>query len=110
MLGVIDELRAHLDEFSPGVRARAEIGMTGMPPKAYRWVAEMNEIAATFEADGGFSENESIFRPIAHVYDFVANGTELGKETVENRQRGKSADDVANLMLEGAEKRKLKKD
>lgn len=109
-IGILDELRSHLDEYSPGTKTKAEKGLTGMPPKAYRWVAEMDEIAATFEADGGFSEDESIFRSIARVYDFVANGTELGKETVENRQRGKTADDVAKLMTEGAERRKEKTD
>ncbi|KAF2173108.1 hypothetical protein M409DRAFT_17057 [Zasmidium cellare ATCC 36951] len=109
-LGVLDELRTHLDEYAPGNRARAEKGLTGMPPKAYRWVAEMEEIAATFEADGGFNADESIFRSIARVYDFVANGTELGKETMENRSRGTTADDVARLMAEGAERRKVKTD
>lgn len=109
-LGVLDELRAEMDEFNPGARAKAEKGLVGMPPKAYRWVAEMDEIAATFEADGGFSEEDSTFRAVARIYDLVANGTELGKETVEDRKRGKTADDVAKLMAEGTERRKMKTD
>ena len=79
-----------------------------MPPKAYRWVREMEEIAETFEADGGFQEAESIFRPIAQVYELVANGTELGKEVTEDRKRGKTVEDVALLMSEGTARRKEK--
>ncbi|KAK4507318.1 hypothetical protein PRZ48_001053 [Zasmidium cellare] len=109
-LGVLDELRTHLDEYAPSTRTKAEKGLTGMPPKAYRWVAEMEEIAETFEADGGFNDAESIFRSVARVYEFVADGTELGKETVEGRKRGLTAEDVAVLMREGAEKRKVKTD
>lgn len=109
-LGVLDELRSHLDGFNPGFKASAERGLVSMPPKAYRWGGEMEEIAKTFEADGGFTEKESCFRAIAQIYDLVAHGTDLGKETTENRQRGKTAEDVALLMVEGTEKRKLKKD
>lgn len=109
-LGVTDELRAHLDEYAPGTKDKAERGLIVMPPKAYRWVAEMDEIAETFEADGGFNKDESIFRAVARLYDLVANGSELGGETVENRQKGKTADDVARLMAEGIERRKVKKD
>ncbi|EME49580.1 hypothetical protein DOTSEDRAFT_121211 [Dothistroma septosporum NZE10] len=109
-LGVVEELQTHLDEYSPGVRTRAEKGLVSMPPKAYRWVNEMEQIAETFEADGGFSKDESIFRSIAQVYDLVANGTELGKETTEARHRGKTADDVAKIMAEGTERRKVKTD
>ncbi|TKA65185.1 hypothetical protein B0A55_10750 [Friedmanniomyces simplex] len=107
-LGVTDQLRAHLEEFNPMAAKMAERGLVNMPPKAYRWVHEMDEIAETFEADGGFERDESIFRPIARVYDLVANGTDLGKEITEDRKRGKTAEDVALLMGEGTKKRKEK--
>jgi len=109
-LGVLDELRSHLDEFNPAFRAGAERGLASMAPKAYRWVAEMDEIAKTFEADGGFNEEESPFRAIARTYHLVAHETELGKEVTENRQRGKTADDVALLMAQGTDRRKVKTD
>lgn len=35
-LGVLAELQAELDMFSPGVRTRAENGLVSMAPKAYR--------------------------------------------------------------------------
>ena len=79
-----------------------------MPPKAYRWVQEMDEIAQTFEDDGMFSREESILRPIGRQYEFIANHTELGKEQTDDRQRGKTAEDVAALLSEGLQKRKLK--
>jgi hypothetical protein len=70
----------------------------------------MEEIAQTFEDDGMFSSEESIFRPIGREYEFIANSTELGKEQTEYRQRGKTAEDVAALLSAGLEKRKLKKE
>lgn len=109
-LGVLDHLRAEMDIHAPGNRERAEKHLVSMPPKAYRWVNEMEFIAETFEADGGFSKEESPFRSIAQIYELVANGTELGKEKTEDRKRGLTADDVALLISEGTEKRKLKKD
>jgi hypothetical protein len=68
----------------------------------------MEEIAQTFEDDGMFSAEESIFRPIGREYEFIASSTELGKEQTEDRQRGKTAEDVAALLSAGLEKRKLK--
>jgi len=107
-LGVLPELKEHLLAYNPPAVTIAEKGLVSMCPKAYRWVREMEEIAATFEADGGFNPDESTFRSIARVYELVADGTELGKETTENRTRGKTAEDVALLMGEGIARRKEK--
>lgn len=107
-LGVIPELKAHMEEFNPAGLKQAERSLPGMCPKAYRWVHEMREIAETFEADGGFEGQESSFRSIAEVYELVANGTELGDEVVGNRKQGKTAEDVARVVSEGTAKRKLK--
>jgi len=108
-LNVMPELIAHLEEFNPGARKSIE-STTRMPPKAYRWVKEMEEIADTFERDGGFKETESIFRPIAEVYNLVAHGTDLGHEKTEDRKRGQTTQDVAVLMSEGTAMRKEKTD
>jgi len=105
-LGVLEELQSYLEESPLGSYVKQ--GLPIMPPKAYRWVQEMEEIADTCEEDGGFSREESIFRPIGHIYDLVANGTNLGKEQTDDRQRGKTAEDVASLTSAGLEKRKLK--
>ncbi|KAK4545579.1 hypothetical protein LTR36_002929 [Oleoguttula mirabilis] len=106
-LGCLPELQEHLKVFNPGAAKSVET-VTRMSPKAYRWVREMEEIAETFEADGGFEREESIFRPVAKVYDFVAYGTELGQEKTEDRKRGKTSEDVAVLMSEGTARRKEK--
>ncbi|CZT16828.1 uncharacterized protein RCC_02662 [Ramularia collo-cygni] len=108
-LGVLDELKTELDLFSPDTRTRAEKGLVSMPPKAYRWINEMEQIAETHEADGGFLAVESTFRSIARVYDLVKE-SELGNEFTEHRVRGQTAQDVAALMVEATDRRKLKKD
>lgn len=106
-LNVLPELAAHLERYSPKSLEMSG-SITGMPPKAYRWVREMEEIGATFAEDGGFEDEENIFNGIARTYELVANGTELGKEKTERRVNGKTREDVARLMSEGIEKRKSK--
>ncbi|MEP7104314.1 MAG: DUF1932 domain-containing protein, partial [Chloroflexota bacterium] len=49
-LGVSGELRAELGASAPDLLAIAARSVPRMPPKAYRWIGEMEEIAATFEA------------------------------------------------------------
>jgi 3-hydroxyisobutyrate dehydrogenase-like beta-hydroxyacid dehydrogenase len=51
-LGVTEALVAELSDSQPQFLATAQRGLPGMVPKAYRWIAEMEEIAATFEAAG----------------------------------------------------------
>lgn len=51
-LGVSKALRAELADSQPQLLAAARRGVPDMVPKAYRWVAEMEEIAATFAAVG----------------------------------------------------------
>ena len=117
-MGVLPELQSHLKEFNPKMAAAAEGGLVGMPPKAYRWVAEMEEIAYTMERFGGFSArgmqrdirhepNErsrekdtfgrggDLFRGVSDVFKFIAEETELGKEKTERREIGRTAEDVA---------------
>lgn len=109
-LGVLPELQQHLQQYSPKTFDLANASMPRMPPKAYRWVREMEEIEATLAQDGGFEGEESIFGGIARTYDLVAHGTDLGNEKTERRNRGKTAEDVAVLMSEGIDRRKQKMD
>ncbi|KAK3079160.1 hypothetical protein LTS18_005585 [Coniosporium uncinatum] len=77
-----------------------------MSPKAYRWVDEMREIGRTFEGEGGWhGGEEGVFGRVAEVYRFVAEGTVLGEERTEERVRGKTAEDVAEAVVEGLEGR-----
>jgi hypothetical protein len=65
-----------------------------MPPKAARWVGEMQEIAATFAAVG---LPPQMLEGAAALYQLVSE-TELGRETPEERRSGQTADEVAALL------------
>jgi hypothetical protein len=107
--GVLPELQEHLAEFNPAGGAAAARGLVSMPPKAYRWVDEMKEIGDTFAEVGGFGEGlggKAVFEGISEVYQFVAEGTELGREQTGSRKRGKTVEDVAKSMREGMRKRR----
>ncbi|KAI9740997.1 MAG: hypothetical protein M1834_002708 [Cirrosporium novae-zelandiae] len=104
-LGVLDQLRTHLKEFNPKIGELAERGLVGMPPKAYRWVREMEEIGDTMAEQGGFSSD--LFKAIAEVYRIVAEDTELGKEQTGARVRGKTPEDAALLISDGLSKKKV---
>ena len=107
--GVLPQLQEHLAEFNPAGGAAAARGLVAMPPKAYRWVDEMKEIGETFAEVGGFGDGlggKAVFEGISQVYQFVAEGTELGREKTGSRKRGKTVEDVAKSMREGMRKRR----
>lgn len=54
-MGVYPKLREYLEKHNNGGLAIADRGVVGMPPKAYRWVNEMQQIGRTMEEEGGFS-------------------------------------------------------
>ncbi|WP_338204399.1 DUF1932 domain-containing protein [Candidatus Nephthysia bennettiae] len=68
--------------------------VTSSPPKAHRWIGEMEEIAATF-AETGLSPK--MFEGAAEVYRFVAS-TAPGRETVETR-RPRNLSDLADELV-----------
>jgi len=124
--GVLPALEEHLKEFNPGALAAAKHGLTGMPPKAYRWVDEMRQINETFVEEGGFSPDvlaaeegragmgvsvgtAGVFEGVAEIYKLIADDTVLGQERVESRKRGTDVADVVECIGEGirAKKRKL---
>lgn len=71
-LGVLPELQDYISEYNPSAKVRAEKGITGCPPKAYRWVEEMNQIGQCFESDGGWPSDANVFRSVARVYEQLA--------------------------------------
>ncbi|POS80890.1 6-phosphogluconate dehydrogenase [Diaporthe helianthi] len=107
-MGVLEPLREALQETVPGRVKQTEKALTGMPPKAYRWVREMEEIAKTHAEEGGFEDY--LFKGAAGVFKAVAQDTVLGQEKVGDRKRGRTAEDVAAAMAEGMEKRRKKMD
>ncbi|KAI2619948.1 6-phosphogluconate dehydrogenase C-terminal domain-like protein [Hypoxylon sp. NC1633] len=107
-LGVLPELRTELAAVLPQHAALAERGVTHMPPKAYRWVGEMEEIAATLSEEGGFPPDS--FLGAASVYRTVADDTVLGQEKIGKRKRGTTVEDVAAAMVEGMQTKRKKND
>lgn len=107
-MGVLEPLREALQDTVPGRVKQTENALTGMPPKAYRWVREMEEIAKTHAEEGGFEDY--LFKGAAGVFRAVAQDTILGQEKVGQRKRGRTAEDVAVAMAEGMEKRRKKMD
>ncbi|KAJ6446290.1 6-phosphogluconate dehydrogenase, NAD-binding protein [Purpureocillium lavendulum] len=105
-LGVAGELKRELADILPNHLATAERSVPDMPPKAYRWVREMEEIADTMHEEGGWSKD--MFRGVAGVYKAVADDEVLGKEKVGKRNRGTSLEDVAAAMAEGLERKRKK--
>ncbi|HEY1353642.1 MAG TPA: DUF1932 domain-containing protein [Ktedonobacteraceae bacterium] len=71
-----------------------ERAVPGMPPKAYRWVGEMEEIAQTFAHLGLPAQ---MAEGAAALYRFV-QGTVLGTQTPEQRQYGQTLEEVAALL------------
>jgi 3-hydroxyisobutyrate dehydrogenase-like beta-hydroxyacid dehydrogenase len=86
-LGLADRLREELRSSMPAVFAYLDGALPGMPPKAHRWVGEMEEIATTF-SDLGLTPK--MLQGAADVYRFVAS-TPPGQETPETRDRDRSA-------------------
>jgi hypothetical protein len=106
-LGVLSELKKEMADFIPAALKSAEKGVPGMPPKAYRWVREMEEIAATYAEEGGFER--ALFEGVAGVYRAVAEDAVLGKEKAGDRKRGRTVEDVAAAIGEGLEVKRKRK-
>lgn len=67
--GLGDALRAELARTQPQILKRIELGVPAMLPKAYRWVAEMEEIAAFL---GGDDKGAMIYNGAARLYERIA--------------------------------------
>jgi hypothetical protein len=106
--GVLPELQSHLEEFNPIMKPVAEGGLIAMPPKAYRWMDEMVQVSETFADEGGFGEGhgKAVFEGVSEIYKLVADGTELGKEKIESRKRGRTVEDVTKCIQEGMRKKR----
>ena len=77
--GVADTLHAELSASQPQLMARLSGSVPDMFSKAYRWVAEMEEIAS-FAGDRAERE---MFQAIAELYARLAADTKVSKEEIE---------------------------
>lgn len=97
-LGVEHALEQELRESRNDVFDWQVKNIAVMPPKAYRWVPEMQEIAKTF---GELGMTRRIFEGATDMYEMVAR-TPLGKESPEEaRKVGRSGLDVTRELAEG---------
>ena len=97
-LGVEQALEKELRESRSDVLDWQVKNIAAMPPKAYRWVPEMQEIAKTF---GELGLTRRIFEGATDMYALVA-ATPLGKESPEQaRKKGRSGLDVTRELADG---------
>ena len=99
-LGISEALESELRTSQGALYASFERSVPGMPPKAYRWVGEMEEIAATFGAVG---LTPKILEGAADLYRFVER-TPLGQETPETRTRGTTLNEVVEILAGALER------
>ena len=69
--GVAEALRQELSESQPHFLSYLRNSVPGMFPKAYRWIAEMDEIAAFAEDVPG---GAGVYRGAADLYRRVSDG------------------------------------
>lgn len=90
-LGVEQALEAELKDSQAMLYESLVSRSATMPPKAYRWVPEMNEIARTFK-DAGLTPR--ILEGAADMYELIAK-TPLGRESPEEaREKGRKGAEV----------------
>ncbi|HLZ58944.1 MAG TPA: DUF1932 domain-containing protein [Ktedonosporobacter sp.] len=99
-LGLTTVLTQELRESQPALLQWLSRQVPRMPPKAGRWVSEMEEIAATF-ADLGLPPQ--MLEGAAAMYRLVGQ-TELAHETPEVRKLGQSLDEVISLLAAALKK------
>jgi 3-hydroxyisobutyrate dehydrogenase-like beta-hydroxyacid dehydrogenase len=97
-LGVEAALEAELKESQADMLEWVLSRSVSMPPKAYRWVPEMNEIAKTFE---GVGMTPRILQGAADVYEFIAQAP-LGRESPEDaRKQARTGADIVRGLADG---------
>ena len=92
--GVADALRAELANSQPQLLQWLSRQLPTVPPKAHRWVAEMEEIAKTF---AGHGLPGATMQGAAEFYEFVAQSA-LGHERPGRRERGQTLEDVVETL------------
>ena len=81
--GLASALRAELKRSQPALLAMLAFGVQSMYPKAYRWIAEMEQIA---DFIGDPSSGATIYEGAARLYEQIARDWEIGKESCDSFQ------------------------
>jgi len=94
-LGVFEVLLTELGTSQQALLKVAQDGLQQMPPKAHRWVGEMNELAAAYQ---GIGLTPQMLAGAADLYRAVSQTT-LGRESPENqRTRARSFEEFIVLL------------
>ena len=96
ILGVSDALRAEFQLSQSALFERMERGLPSMPPKARRWIGEMEEISATFEHVG---LTPNILTGAADMYRFVGD-THLADLPPEARDKFPTLAELIEVLAE----------
>ena len=96
VLGVSEALTAEFQLSQSALFERMEKGLPGMPPKARRWIGEMEEISATF-AHVGLTPN--ILTGAADMYRFVGD-THLADLPPEARDEFPTLAELIEILAE----------
>ncbi|HEV8672343.1 MAG TPA: DUF1932 domain-containing protein [Candidatus Limnocylindria bacterium] len=99
-LGVYDALVLELRESQATQAKRMADAVPAMPGKAHRWIAEMEEIARTFE-DVGLTP--LIFQGAAEMYRLTA-GSDIGGERPETVDRFRGVEGTVEVLARATEK------
>ena len=83
LMGLTEPLLAEFESGQQAVLQRMERGLPTVPPRARRWVSEMEEIRDTF---AGLGMTPHIFEGVAEMYRLIGS-TPLGEEFPETRDR-----------------------
>ena len=86
LMGLTEPLLAEFASGQQEVLQRMERGLPSVPPRARRWVSEMEEIRDTF---AGLGMTPHIFEGVAEMYRLIGD-TPLGEEFPESRDRDRT--------------------
>jgi 3-hydroxyisobutyrate dehydrogenase-like beta-hydroxyacid dehydrogenase len=95
-LGVFDVLVTELETSQKGLLKFAQDGLQQMPPKAHRWIGEMNELAAAYQ---GIGLTPRMLAGAADMYRDVGQTT-LGRESPEDQRKLRRSFEEFIVMLE----------
>ena len=99
-LGLSAELRSEL-AYSQGQKLKAMEQVRRVPAKAFRWIAEMEEIASTFGSAGVTPE---IHSGAAEVFRMVAE-SDLGGERTDTLDRDRTLSQTVSLLAESLKRK-----
>ena len=95
-LGLYDELVAELGFSQQGPLSAMESGVPGLPANAGRWIGEMDEIAATFDAAG---VTPHFHQGAAEIFRLLAS-TPFADESPETIDRDRSLEETIRVTSE----------